>query len=994
MPESICLHIQDRPSGPIRVVEIPWMTVRIGRAAYCEVRLDEPGLADEVCRLQRRGRNWQLMPFYPRAGAVLVQDRSVEGPQPLPFDAPFRIGSCYLTLRQDRGAEPDWGMYQAPSPAGRGEPESPGAIALFPPAEAVDAEPSVPEAASPVEVKEAGEEGEAPPPAAGGEPIADQPAGPRNAAVNPWEARWKAAGARLPSAAVRPPKVARPQPFQATDRYPGVPRKEPSAARPRPVDAPATPPPSRGFSTQPPAAEAPGYPTPPTVPPPSRPIDEAATRPVRFERPAAFEPAPAASFSMRDHESRIEWLGRTRPATPPEPSIDPLERPRPAPATWPAPEQAPLPIAAVTGTTPRAKPEAANLSAIVEAWEFPLFPEDAEGPHPAVEETAAADPGPSPSPVPGAGCCLGYSPSVDRLGGAEPTTACPVDAQEPEPPVVPIRRDDEGEPSPASNDREVPKQEMKAPAGSGLDQPFDESIREQAWSPVWIVEPPRAFTVATSGYGFDPLEGPVPRPVSEAADTAPPARQSPPEMPGGLGPEAGAGSRIRSASLLGPATTRERDRDRRAAAEERTWPVDPGPRAGMRAEAAGEYPGFALPSAKEIMASAPRRPVQPSKGPVRTTHWDHVTPTLPREPGQWNVPLWLAWPPAALMVLAMGAGGLLLACRWAGEGYDASVVAQRLLTRTGVAGKQRPLPETMVPPEPSWWQTTPQHLAQWGVYLGRLGAEEDRAEDARSMLEGAVRISPIHPTARLARAELAAETEGPARSLGLSRDAASLARTARSLRLAGKQGAAIRLYREALQIAGRPDPTTAPEPVFDEDPAVRRYLLPGEAAAAAVVRELFGDPSRSFQEWSDAVPETTIARLAAARLFREQGRPEAEALIAQVIDADRAGPEAAPERAIRHAAAAEAHALLSRWRDAEGRYRQAIDAMDDAVVKRSWWFNLASIAHRLDDETQRQAALQAALDAPASDDISRRAMEFQRASEPVARLRSGATKAN
>ena len=63
MPESTCLHIQDRPSGPIRVVELPWMTVRIGRAAYCEVRLDEAGLADEVCRLQRRGRTWNLVPL-------------------------------------------------------------------------------------------------------------------------------------------------------------------------------------------------------------------------------------------------------------------------------------------------------------------------------------------------------------------------------------------------------------------------------------------------------------------------------------------------------------------------------------------------------------------------------------------------------------------------------------------------------------------------------------------------------------------------------------------------------------------------------------------------------------------------------------------------------------------------------------------------------------------------------------------------------------------
>src|SRR5208337_4220607 len=58
MPESICLHIQDRESGPIRVVEIPWISVRIGCAAYCEVRLADLALAEEACRLQRRGRTW------------------------------------------------------------------------------------------------------------------------------------------------------------------------------------------------------------------------------------------------------------------------------------------------------------------------------------------------------------------------------------------------------------------------------------------------------------------------------------------------------------------------------------------------------------------------------------------------------------------------------------------------------------------------------------------------------------------------------------------------------------------------------------------------------------------------------------------------------------------------------------------------------------------------------------------------------------------------
>ena len=48
MPDTSCLHIQDLGTGPIRVVDIPWISVRIGRAAYCEVRLTEDDLADEA----------------------------------------------------------------------------------------------------------------------------------------------------------------------------------------------------------------------------------------------------------------------------------------------------------------------------------------------------------------------------------------------------------------------------------------------------------------------------------------------------------------------------------------------------------------------------------------------------------------------------------------------------------------------------------------------------------------------------------------------------------------------------------------------------------------------------------------------------------------------------------------------------------------------------------------------------------------------------------
>src|SRR5262249_51022940 len=116
MPESTCLHIQDRESGPIRVVELPWISVRIGRAAYCEVRLSNQDFADEICRLQRRGRSWRLLPGSGQT-PVFLEGRRLGGSSFLPFDIPFRIGEYCFTLRRDRAAEPDWEVYARPAPS-------------------------------------------------------------------------------------------------------------------------------------------------------------------------------------------------------------------------------------------------------------------------------------------------------------------------------------------------------------------------------------------------------------------------------------------------------------------------------------------------------------------------------------------------------------------------------------------------------------------------------------------------------------------------------------------------------------------------------------------------------------------------------------------------------------------------------------------------------------------------------------------------------------
>ena len=183
-------------------------------------------------------------------------------------------------------------------------------------------------------------------------------------------------------------------------------------------------------------------------------------------------------------------------------------------------------------------------------------------------------------------------------------------------------------------------------------------------------------------------------------------------------------------------------------------------------------------------------------------------------------------------------------------------------------------------------------------------------------------------------------------------------------------------------------------PAFDDNSRVRRYYLPGEATAREIVRELLADTGWSLQGWSEALPRHSVAALATARLLREQERPEAQKLLEEILAPGHEDFQNSTELAIQMATRAEAHALLAQWREAERQYQQAIDQIDDVTTRRCWWFNLASIALQLDDEAQRKAALQAALEVSASDDISRRALELQRASQSLGRLRPGVTKAN
>ena len=168
-------------------------------------------------------------------------------------------------------------------------------------------------------------------------------------------------------------------------------------------------------------------------------------------------------------------------------------------------------------------------------------------------------------------------------------------------------------------------------------------------------------------------------------------------------------------------------------------------------------------------------------------------------------------------------------------------------------------------------------------------------------------------------------------------------------------------------------------PVFSEDPSAPRFLLPREEQVRDIIVDLISQDAWTFHEWSSALPENPIVLITTARLLRESGRNEAQAVFARLINIKLIGSSSENASAIILAARAEAFALQSYWREADQLYRLAIGLIDDPIIARSWWFNLADISYRSNNEVERQAALKASSIAAISDDITVRANEIRRA---------------
>jgi len=870
MTKSTCLHIQDRESGPIRVVEIPWISVRIGRAAFCEVRLSEQGLADIACRLKRRGMSWQLVPVA-TPSSIWLDGRALEGAAPLPYDVPFHIGGYCLTLRQDQTTEPDWGMYGTPNP--RQTEETRPAVELsearnvHTPGDATAAADSLPEERTSDRTPLRATEG-------------PDPSGASNKSASDilkhrWETRWRAAGVEIKSRATRynpPSEPARPA-YGAG--FESVPLKDARIPRSAPV-----------------------------VSPQAERSDEAD----RANVGQAFQPEVMAESATDGGDS------------PPVPR-GPLPGPVAVPDAQPIEVERELPACDA--------PEACGAPASF--WDH-WAPTDE-----IIDSLRQA------------------SPPPDDVG--QPTE--PLEARDFPRPQISLGTD-------------ASKEEL-ASALPPVEKAAAENVAEAVLSPS---TPVRTGEMLAGTSPAQPSEPQTKRPVPPARPNVLPAQATVPAVESQPTPD----RLLFAAPPIGKRGSLPRGADRTSEssatdADRQQWP-----------------------SAREILAAhqaAQRSRAQPA---ARRQTRPYELPTVAREPGRWLLPVWLTGPPIALFVLACGTASGMLSLAWAGDSYSASIMTERLLSaRSG--GPQRPLPDGVVPPDGTWVRTTAQHLAHWAVYNSRRGdtGRDASSPDAKALFERAIQVSPINPTARLALAQLDRQ-EGASvvtvGKLGLSRDVLSLASSARSLLAAGRKDSALEMYRKALEIASHREISHYGAPRFSDDPSAARYLLPGEDAVREIVRGIVSQNKWTFAEWSRILPNETIVPLVAARLLREERRHEAEELINLVLQADEQRKRRRADDPVLAAARAEAHALLSHWKEAEQEYHQAIELVDDDTIRRSWWFNLADIAFRLEDEGQRQTALQAALAVHASDDISRRATDIQRSAGQRARLRSTGTKAN
>jgi tetratricopeptide (TPR) repeat protein len=392
------------------------------------------------------------------------------------------------------------------------------------------------------------------------------------------------------------------------------------------------------------------------------------------------------------------------------------------------------------------------------------------------------------------------------------------------------------------------------------------------------------------------------------------------------------------------------------------------------------------PSARTIFASqgvrGTARVPEPARPVRRRAEEPSATGAL--APSSWTIPTWLGWLPTAAVALVLGSGGLALAFEWTLDGMAANL-AMKMALRDEKASAPKIDPSSL--PRGGWWRSTAPHRAAWAMALSRAVDGEDHTEEIRATLEAAHHASPLSSTTRFAIEPLPGPEGQPSvdfAHLGKTRDVITLTWTGRRLRQAGKIDAALRAYRSALEIASRARLQEIDAPTFEED-TVHRYRLPRESLMGTVVSDMIGAGDWTHEQWVAALPETAAAPLIASRiLLRAKNRPESDRLTDLAIGRADATLPIGLDPAEHHAAVAEALAGSGRWTDAATQYRRAIDLAVDNPTRRRWWLNLAEVARRMNDDSTRARAVEAAKAADSNDEITRRALKDQQTNPGLA----------
>ena len=382
--------------------------------------------------------------------------------------------------------------------------------------------------------------------------------------------------------------------------------------------------------------------------------------------------------------------------------------------------------------------------------------------------------------------------------------------------------------------------------------------------------------------------------------------------------------------------------------------------------AARRMPAFdeEWPSVRSILQAHQERCGEPSP---RAAMKSRPTPTDARLPAHWSPPGWLVALPMAGAILVAGALGIFLGSTWGEDDRQAGLLADRILRANG-AGKTV-IGEEEVNPDGSWWRTTGGHLAIRAAALGSMRGESSREETTRFLLQSARAAAPLEAATRMARAELSAG-DSPLAALGLSRDTVALALTARTLAREGKTQAALAAYRSALELVARSDVGRGRTPAFLDEPNAKRFALPFEALVSSVIGEMAAQPGWTYETWSGALPEHGLVLLAAYRVLSDRRASESEAVLNRLIESPAA--PASGSQALHAVARAEGLAIKGRWEDASTLYAEAIAAMPDEVVRRTWHLNRGVILARNGAVDQATDAMALARAGRGDDEIGRK----------------------